>query len=121
METHGKQIAGPMVVRPSVVGVVGFGYCLFAATVMGAYYGGLRHGPAGLFRGGIASLVAALICIPLYATLSGRKDRTFFLVLVSSLMGLSGFNIVAIWTLVILVCCTAVLDSIFMPPPLVPK
>jgi hypothetical protein len=117
MATHGKQSARPMVVRPSGVTVAGFGFCLFAATVMGAYFGRLHHGSAGLIGGGLASLMAALISIPLYAMLSGRRDRTFFLVLVASLMGIAGRNIVAIWTFVIVLCCTAVLDSIFMPPP----
>ena len=112
-----KQRRSSSVKRPKVNDVVRFAYCLFAATVMGGYYGKMRHGGEGLIRGALMSLVAIAISIPLYSILSGRKDRAVFLVLASSLLGIAGFDIVTIWVFLIVVCCAAVLDSIIVPPP----
>jgi hypothetical protein len=117
MGSQETQRTSSRVKRPIVSYVVRFGFCLFAAAVMGGYYVKLRYGGAGWIRGGLVSLVAISISIPLYSIISGRRDRTLLLVLVSSLLGNAGFDIVAIWVFVIVVCCAAVLDSIFIPPP----
>jgi hypothetical protein len=95
--------------------MIWFGCWLSAAAAMGFYYGRLRFGSEGALASASSSLLAAMICIPLYAALSGRADRTFALVLAAGLVGLVGFSVVVIWSLAIVVCCIAVLDSILIP------